>query len=142
MKNTILFILTFCFVSGVMAQEIIRFKANETADVFLGKDWDFHFEKMKDPLNVVFDGKTLNIYYDNGEVYSEDKIVSFEKKGKNDYDKKTGEIYILKIENTITKYVIIENSLYSGGWVQTIKIPYFSKNNELFSYTYYQHFDE
>lgn len=143
MKKLIFLILVVYFSSELMAQEIVKFTANESANVSLGKEWDFQFIKMKHPLNVLFDGKILKLFYDDGKVYSEDTVVSFEKKEKSDYDKKTGEIYVLKIEeNKMFLYIIIENRLVYDQWVQTIKMPHYSKNNEFISYTNYQHFED
>jgi hypothetical protein len=145
MKHLLLVVLLSHILFNLSAQEkpIIKFKANETADVIIGKEWNFEYEQMKWPLNVEFYGTKLKLFYDDGKIYSEDTVLSFDKKEKNDYDKKTGEIYSLKINNdNMIQYIIIEKRLISESWMYVIKIPNFDKNKEFFSYRYYELLEE
>lgn len=93
MKKLFTFLFLILFFESGIAQDIVRFKANETADVILGKEWNYNYEEMKKPLNIDFDGKRLKLFYDSGTVYLELQVISYEKKEKSDYDKKTGELF-------------------------------------------------
>lgn len=142
MKKLFTFLFLILFFESGIAQDIVRFKANETADVILGKEWNYNYEEMKKPLNIDFDGKRLKLFYDSGTIYLELPVISYEKKEKSDYDKKTGELFALKVEREdVIQYIIIERTLVYEKWINTIKIPYYSKK-ELFQYTYYQFFEE
>lgn len=118
----------------------IKFKANEEANVWIGKEWSYEFEKMTKPLNVEFDGQILKIYYDSGKVYLQENVLSFQRKEKRNYDKLEDEAYILKIEEGgFIQYIVIEKSyLFSDRVIPIIKIPFVSDTGEVMSYWYYQ----
>ncbi len=119
----------------------IKFKANEDADVWIGKAWDYSYNPLKTPINVEFDGKKLIMHYDSGKIFWEIAIISYERKEKKNNDKIEKEAFILKIEDKgYIKYLVIEKA-YSYGSVSTqIKIPYVSDTGETISYHYYQQF--
>lgn len=140
-------VLTFLFICASLigysqnSNIDIKFKANEEADIWIGKAWDYSYSQLKNPINVDFNGKLLKMYYDNGKVFWETDIISYERKEKKNYDKLEEEVYILKIEDKgFIQYLVIEK-YYSYGYVTTqIKIPYVSDTGEIMSYHYYQQF--
>jgi hypothetical protein len=119
----------------------IKFKANEEAEVWLGKEWDYSFNKMKNPINVEFDGKKLKMYYDSGKIFWEQDIISFEHKEKKNYDKLESEVYILKIEKKkFIQYVLIKKTYSYGDTITQIKIPFVHDTGEIMCYHIYQEF--
>ncbi|MBT3385771.1 MAG: hypothetical protein HN778_05865 [Prolixibacteraceae bacterium] len=119
----------------------IKFKANEDIEVWIGKTWDYSYNQLKNPINVEFNGKTLKMYYDTGEIFWEINAISYERKEKKSYDKLEKEVFIIKIEKKgFIQYLVIEKS-YSYGDISTqIKIPFVTDTGETMNYHYYQEF--
>lgn len=119
----------------------IKFKANEDADVWIGKAWDYSYKTLKNPINVEFDGNQLKMYYNSGKIFWETDIISYERKEKKNYDKLEKEAFILKFEDKgYIQYLVIEKSYAYGSVSTQIKIPYVSDTGETMSYHYYQQF--
>ncbi len=138
---TIIF-LGFTFWGYSQSEKLpIKFKANEEAEVWIGKAWDYSYNKLKNPINIEFNGEKLKMYYDSGKIYWEIKVISYERKEKKNFDELEKETYTLKIEDKgIIKYLVIEKS-YSYGDVSTeIKIPFVSDTGVIMSYHYFQEF--
>jgi len=137
----LLLLVTSVYSFGQDSNISIKFKANEDANVWIGKEWDFSYTPLKSPINVEFNGKKLKMYYDDGKIFWEISVISYQRKEKKNYDKLEKEAYILKIEDKgFVQYLIIEKS-YSYGDVHTqIKIPFVTDTGETMSYHYYQQF--
>lgn len=135
---TILFICASVTAYSQNSDVNIKFKANEEAQISLGKKWDFTYSPKINPLNVIFNGDSLKIYYDSGKSYFNTHVISYERKEITDYGDNLEEVlYILKTnDDDMIKYIIIEKS-YSYGDISSIliKIPYYVKG-EVFMYHY------
>jgi len=119
----------------------IKFKANEEANVWIGKEWDFNYTPLNSPINVEFNGKKLKMYYDNGNIFMEIDVINYQRKEKKNYDKLEKEAYILKIEDRgFIQYLIIEKTYSYGSVYSQIKIPFVTDTGETMSYHYYQEF--
>lgn len=141
-KLLTLFMILISLTAFSQSSDIkIKFKANEEADVWIGKAWDYSYTKLKNPINVEFDGEKLKMYYDSGKIFWEQDIISFEHKEKKNYDKLESEVYILKIvKNELIQYVLIERTYSYGDITTKIKIPFVHDTGEIMSYHYYQEF--
>lgn len=78
---TLLF-ATFSLLCFSQTELPIKFKVNEEADVWIGRAWDFSYTPLKYPINVSFDGKILNMVYDDGKSFWNIDIISYERKEK------------------------------------------------------------
>lgn len=144
MKRLFVFSIVFLisFSSFCQVSELpITFKANEEANVVIGKNWDYTYTPLKNQINVEFDGFYLKMYYENGgKIYWETDVVDFDRKEKKNYDKLESELFILNIDdNGVTNYVVIERSYIYDEVTTQIKIPSIV-NGLVFSYHYYQQF--
>ena len=116
--RTFVFIITILY-SGILlqSQELpLEFRANEKANPWIGKEWDFSYEKLKSPINVKFDGNNLKMYYDTGKNFLEKKIINYQYKENKEYDKIKNKVYILEAKNKhdLIEYIVIKIS-YSYG---------------------------
>lgn len=118
----------------------IKFVVNLKTELWIGKEWDYNYEKLNKPLIVSFDEKKLNISYENGDEFWDINVISYTKKIKKDYDKIEKELYTLKIiDGNYIIYVLIEKDYTSVLYEYTyeIKIP-FIYNGEIMNYNYYR----
>ena len=143
MKTANLLILLMLSLS-VFSQNstfLIKFKATEEANPSIGKDWDFSFKTLNTPLIVEFDGKVLNMYYENGKRYLKLNVLSYNKLDKTNGDKIESETYTLKTDRDgFINYIIIEKK-YSFNTITEIRIPFVDKFGQIQSYWYYQEFN-
>jgi len=144
MKKIFTILLIFSSLIGFSqnSDPIIKFKANASAEVWIGREWDLNFDQLNNPLNIEFDGKKLKMYYDNGMVYWEQDVLNFDHKEKRTNDRLENEVYILEIErNEFIQYLIIEKQYFSFGEpITQIKIPFFSDIGQITNYRYFQEF--
>ena len=137
----LLALVTIPIISYSQTELPIKFKANEDADVWIGQAWDYSYKPLKNPLNVVFDGNNLKMFYDSGKVFWETNVLSYERKEKKNNDKLENEAFTLKIEKkSYIQYLIIEKSYSYGSVTTKIKIPYVTDTGETMSYHHYQQF--
>ena len=143
MKTTNLLILLMLSLP-VFSQNsnfLIKFKATEEANPWIGKNWDFSFKTLNTPLVIEFDGKVLNMYYENGKRYLKLNVLSYNKLDKSTGDKIESETYTLKTDRDgFINYIIIEKK-YSFNTITEIRIPFVDKSGQTQSYWYYQDFN-
>jgi len=143
MKNLFLFIVTVLIGLQLQAQELpIKFKANEKADTWIGKDWDFSYEKLKSPINIEFDGINLKMYHDTGKNFFEKEIINYQYKENKEYDKIKNKVYILEAKNkhNLIEYMVIKISYSYGDVIYEIILPFMDQTGEVMSYSRYQQF--
>ena len=145
MKSNLFILLMFlcCSSFSQTPQFLVKFKATEEANPTFSKAWDFNYTEKKYPLNVEFDGKILNMFYDDGKVFDKIDVISFEKKERKAKDKfgVNYEAYILKvIQQGFDAYVILEKAISPNYTTNTVKIPYYDNFGEVKSYWYFQEF--
>ena len=141
MKTILLvsFLILFNYSFSQTTKPLINFKATESANPWIGKDWTFTFEEMKHPMNIEFDGKTINMYYDSGTSFLNKVVESYEKKEVNNYGKIESIAYVLKMNDEgYTTYWVIEKKFKATYTVTELRRPYISKLGEVSSYWYYQ----
>lgn len=143
MKNLFLIIVTVLIGLQLQAQELpIKFKANEKAETWIGKDWDFSYDKLKFPINVEFDGNNLKMYYDTGKNFLEKDIINYQYKENKEYDNLKNKVYILETKNkhSFTEYIVIQVTYDFGEVYYEIKLPFMDQTGIIMSYSRYQQF--
>lgn len=141
-KIILVFIIVFSETLLYSQDLPIKFKANEKANPWIGKEWDFSYEELKSPINVEFDGKNLNMYYDTDKKFLETNVVRYEYKENKEYDKLKSKIYILETINKhgFTEYLLIEITYNFGDILYEIQLPFMDQKGIIMSYSRYQQF--
>lgn len=145
MKTNLFMLLMFLCIStfSQSTKPLVKFEATEEANPQMGVTWDFSYTEKKFPLNVEFDGKVLNMFYDSGKVFEKIEVISFEKKEQKAKDKfgVNYEYYILKvIRRGLDAYIILEKAVSPNYKTNTVKIPYYTNFGEFSSYWYFQEY--
>jgi hypothetical protein len=143
MKKVLLSIVITLFGVLIQAQDLpVQFKANEEANPWIGKLWDYSYETMKTPINITFDGENLKMIYEGGKVYFEKEIINFQYKENKKYDEVKDKVYILetKNEHNFTEYILIQITYSYGDVSYEIQLPYMDQKGIIMSYWRYQQF--
>ena len=140
MKNILLIVFISFGTSNLIGQSIsFEFTAKTKAEVLLGKNWDYSYTNLKNPIKISFKDNRLLMVYETGKVFWDLNVLNTIITKETVENGKTIEQNIAleyKDKNDFTTYIIFEYKNEFGDKYYTLKLPYIS-NGWVFSYNYY-----
>jgi len=140
MKKLLIFAFVIIGFNNLTAQDSsFEFTAIMKAEVQLGKDWDFSYSSLPNPINITLKNKKLLMIYDSGKVFWDLNINKIIKTKETVENGKITEKHLAleyKEKNGFTGYIIFEYKYDFGEEYYTLRTP-FIINGWVFSYNYY-----
>lgn len=146
MKNVITLIILTLFCSQSFGQTTpvriadikvpFRIKVTESAEVYLGKNWDYSYQPMRSPMIVAFLGDKLYMDYASGTSFTERPVSNYTVIEQSVGLSETKSFILESPRDGITEYIVITISDDGFDLNFTVKYPYMNKG-EVTSYIYY-----
>lgn len=134
---TLLIIAGFIYTNG---QNILfEFTVTMRANVQIGKQWDFSYTDLSNPMKISLENNRLKMVYNSGKVFWEVDILNIIKtKETIENGKITEQCFALEYEekNNYTGYILYNYKYDFGEDLYELKTP-FIIDGWVFSYNYY-----
>ena len=140
MRNILLIAFTVIGFNNLFGQDFsFEYTATMKAEVQFGKEWDYSYSTLNNPINISLKDNKLLMIYESGKVFWDLDIIKIIKTKETIENGKITEQHLAleyKEKNDFTGYLIFEYKYDFGDDYYTLKTP-FIINGWVFSYYYY-----